>query len=104
MATNLFKMSYGVPCRIIGVWGITILLTFLLMGIWYIFQPSFVYTIIVINSAIEGTGINSTNTENLVSLCTLAVNITIPIMILGLWLWAIASSMKREWRGEAYLG
>jgi len=85
--------------HIATVWAIAIVFTALLSSIWYIFQPAFTYTIILMDDGLETTGANCTESDNVVTLLRLAVNITIPMMIVGLWIWAFVSSHKKDWRG-----
>jgi len=85
--------------RITTVWILTIMFTAIMMCIWYVFQPALVYVAIVVDNVMHGMGVNSTSTDNVVTLVKLGVNVSIPIGIIGLWLWAFVSSQKREWAG-----
>lgn len=91
------------PSRVIAVWSLTIILTGLLMGLWYILQPTLVFTSIQVDNSLEDAGLNSTDTDQVITLLKLSANVFIPIMILGLWLWAfVYSASKKSYRGEEY--
>lgn len=85
--------------QITTTWALTIILTTLLAGIWYIFQPTFTYTTILMDTAMQNMDVNSTSSDRVVTLLKLGINVVIPIMIIGLWGWALVRSQKIEWRG-----
>ena len=84
--------------NIILVWCITIMMTAFLGGLYYYLQPVLVYTTMSVeNSSISG-GYNSTGTTRVITLLKLGVTVFLPIGILGFWIWAIVSSVRKDWR------
>lgn len=86
--------------RVAAVWALAIIFTGVLSGIWFIFQPAFTYTTMVMNATMYAMNVNSTNSDRVVVLLRLAINVSIPIMIIAVWGWAFISSHKDEPRGE----
>lgn len=84
---------------VIGEWSLAILMTFVLIGCWFILQPSLTFIVITLDNSITGMGIGNANIDNIVSILRLAINITIPIMIIAFWGWAVISSQRKAWQG-----
>lgn len=85
--------------RIALRWFLCFVLTGLLIVVWFGLQPVLILMANTVENALQSQGMNSTDTNNTLTLYQLTANITIPILIVAIWLWAIVSSQPEEWRG-----
>lgn len=85
--------------RIAVVWCFTILMTGLLMGVWYVTQPMLVGLAHTISNGLIARGINTTDSDNMLTLSEVVINLFYPIIIIGLWWWAYNESQREDYRG-----
>lgn len=86
--------------RIILTWIVAFGLTFLLAATWYITQPLLVHTSNLAEGITESGDWNTTGSGQMYDMLRLGANIGIPVVILFVWVWAIASSQASDWRSD----
>lgn len=90
--------------RIVTALLIAIIMTGILASAWFVLQPALTFIAIQINENLRSQGKNTTETENAITLSKLVINVTIPLLIVGVWLWALNWAQREDWRGYPYEG
>jgi len=98
------KVNTYMPICIIGPIVVAVFFTFFYMGLWYIFQPILTYIAIAINDMLTAQGLSSSNSDTIILLAKLVIDICLLFPIAGLWIWVINKAQERDYRGYPQYG
>jgi len=98
------KLNPFMKTNIVGAVAVALFFTAFYMGLWYIFQPMLTYLAIIVDDMLVSQGLDSSNSDNLILLVKLVVDIFLFLPIVGLWIWVFNKAQEKDYVGYPQYG